>query len=87
MRNSGATAVAEGCGLHGLEYMTGGTVVILGAVEGNFGAGMSGGIAYVYNTAGDFERYTSQDLKGALIHDLSAKVRVGRFALLHFYNP
>ena len=47
VRNSGATAVVEGCGDHGLEYMTGGTVVILGATGRNLAAGMSGGTAYV----------------------------------------
>lgn len=47
VRNSGATAVVEGCGDHGLEYMTGGTVVILGTTGRNLAAGMSGGIAYV----------------------------------------
>ena len=47
VRNSGATAVVEGCGDHGLEYMTGGTAVILGVTGRNFAAGMSGGIAYV----------------------------------------
>lgn len=47
VRNSGATAVVEGCGDHGLEYMTGGRVVVLGSVGKNFAAGMSGGIAYV----------------------------------------
>ena len=49
VRNSGATAVVEGCGDHGLEYMTGGTVVILGETGRNLAAGMSGGIAYVYD--------------------------------------
>jgi glutamate synthase (ferredoxin) len=49
VRNSGATAVVEGIGDHGCEYMTGGVAVILGAVGRNFGAGMSGGIAYVYD--------------------------------------
>ncbi len=47
VRNSGATAVVEGCGDHGLEYMTGGRVVVLGTTGKNFAAGMSGGIAYV----------------------------------------
>ena len=47
VRNSGANVVVEGIGDHGLEYMTGGRVVILGNVGKNFGAGMSGGIAYV----------------------------------------
>ncbi len=47
VRNSGATAVVEGVGDHGCEYMTGGTVVVLGKTGKNFAAGMSGGIAYV----------------------------------------
>ncbi len=49
VRNSGATAVIEGCGTNGCEYMTGGVVAILGAVGGNFGAGMTGGMAYIYD--------------------------------------
>ncbi|MBX3143764.1 MAG: glutamate synthase large subunit, partial [Trueperaceae bacterium] len=48
VRNSGATAVVEGCGDHGCEYMTGGTVVVLGGIGRNFAAGMSGGVAYLY---------------------------------------
>ena len=54
MRNSGATAVVEGVGDHGCEYMTGGTVVVLGKAGRNFAAGMSGGIAYVLDEEGDF---------------------------------
>ncbi|HSY29403.1 MAG TPA: glutamate synthase-related protein, partial [Burkholderiaceae bacterium] len=54
VRNSGATAVVEGTGDHGCEYMTGGTVVVLGETGRNFAAGMSGGIAYVYDPDGDF---------------------------------
>ncbi|SFV03701.1 glutamate synthase-related protein [Pseudoduganella namucuonensis] len=54
VRNSGATAIVEGTGDHGCEYMTGGTVVVLGATGRNFAAGMSGGIAYVYDPDGDF---------------------------------
>lgn len=76
VRNSGAVAVVEGCGLHGLEYMTGGTVVILGPVGDNFGAGMSGGIAYVYDKAGDFERWINKDIKDALIRELGDKVQI-----------
>lgn len=52
MRNSGATAVVEGVGDHGCEYMTGGTVVVLGKTGKNFAAGMSGGIAYVLDETG-----------------------------------
>jgi len=54
VRLSGASAVVEGTGDHGCEYMTGGTVVVLGATGRNFAAGMSGGVAYVYDEAGDF---------------------------------
>jgi glutamate synthase (NADPH/NADH) large chain len=54
VRNSGATAVVEGLGDHGCEYMTGGKVVILGETGRNFAAGMSGGIAYVLDTGNDF---------------------------------
>ncbi len=56
VRNSGVTAVVEGVGDHGCEYMTGGRVVVLGPTGRNFGAGMSGGIAYVYDRAADFDR-------------------------------
>jgi glutamate synthase domain-containing protein 3 len=54
VRNSGATAVVEGVGDHGCEYMTNGTVVLLGKAGRNFAAGMSGGIAYVLDEGGDF---------------------------------
>jgi glutamate synthase (NADPH) large chain len=54
VRNSGAQAVVEGTGDHGCEYMTGGTVVVLGNTGRNFAAGMSGGIAYVYDPEGEF---------------------------------
>jgi glutamate synthase domain-containing protein 3 len=54
VRNSGATAVVEGLGDHGCEYMTNGTVVVLGACGRNFAAGMSGGIAYVFDEKNDF---------------------------------
>jgi glutamate synthase (NADPH/NADH) large chain len=54
VRNSGASAVIEGCGSNGCEYMTGGVAVILGAVGDNFGAGMSGGMAYVHDPEGAF---------------------------------
>ena len=56
VRNSGAVAVVEGVGDHGCEYMTGGVVVCLGNTGRNFAAGMSGGIAYVLDESGDFER-------------------------------
>src|SRR3989454_706677 len=56
VRNSGATAVVEGVGDHGCEYMTGGRVVVLGRTGRNFAAGMSGGIAFVLDVDGDFKR-------------------------------
>jgi glutamate synthase (NADPH/NADH) large chain len=54
VRNSGASAVVEGCGAHGCEYMTGGIVLVLGRTGRNFGAGMSGGVAYVLDSDGTF---------------------------------
>ncbi|MDH4216808.1 MAG: glutamate synthase subunit alpha, partial [Gallionella sp.] len=62
VRNSGATAVVEGAGDHGCEYMTGGTVVVLGATGRNFAAGMSGGIAYVYDEEGGFRNYCNSSM-------------------------
>jgi glutamate synthase (ferredoxin) len=59
VRNSGAHAVVEGIGDHGCEYMTGGVAVILGTTGRNFGAGMSGGIAYIYDEAGTFRKNCS----------------------------
>ena len=56
VRNSGAIAVVEGCGDHGCEYMTGGVVMVLGKTGRNFAAGMSGGIAYVYDEDGEFDK-------------------------------
>jgi len=55
VRNSGITAIVEGVGDHGCEYMTGGTVVVLGKTGRNFAAGMSGGIAYIYDKEGLFK--------------------------------
>jgi glutamate synthase (ferredoxin) len=62
VRNSGATAVAEGCGDHGLEYMTGGRAVILGPTGKNFAAGMSGGIAYVLDEDHSLYRRMNKDM-------------------------
>jgi glutamate synthase domain-containing protein 2/glutamate synthase domain-containing protein 3 len=61
VRNSGANAVVEGVGDHGCEYMTGGRVVVLGPTGRNFAAGMSGGIAYVYDTQGLFQQRCNLD--------------------------
>jgi len=62
VRNSGATAVVEGVGDHGCEYMTGGTVVILGDTGRNFAAGMSGGIAFIYDVKGNFPDLCNKEM-------------------------
>src|SRR5206468_11178222 len=72
VRNSGAIAVVEGTGDHGCEYMTGGTVVVLGKTGRNFAAGMSGGIAYVYDEDGKFAERCNTSMV-ALEKVLSAK--------------
>lgn len=61
VRNSGATTVVEGCGSNGCEYMTGGVAVILGAVGDNFGAGFTGGQAFIYDADDTFERRVNPD--------------------------
>jgi len=79
VRNSGACAVVEGLGDHGCEYMTGGVVVVLGPTGHNFAAGMSGGVAYVYDAHAElaercnFELVALEDLTAddhALLHGL-----------------
>ncbi|MBJ6802565.1 glutamate synthase large subunit [Geomonas propionica] len=62
VRNSGVNAVVEGVGDHGCEYMTGGTVVVLGETGRNFAAGMSGGVAYVLDSAGDFKERCNAEM-------------------------
>ena len=59
VRNSGSLAIVEGCGAHGCEYMTGGTAIILGKVGDNFGAGMTGGMAFVYDKENNFENFVN----------------------------
>jgi glutamate synthase (NADPH/NADH) large chain len=61
VRNSGATAVIEGCDSNGCEYMTGGTVIILGEVGDNFAAGMTGGMAFIYDQEKEFEKKVNPD--------------------------
>ena len=62
VRNSGATAVVEGVGDHGCEYMTGGRALILGQTGRNFAAGMSGGIAWVYDPLGTFPQNCNREM-------------------------
>ncbi|HWF85896.1 MAG TPA: glutamate synthase-related protein, partial [Vicinamibacterales bacterium] len=82
VRNSGATAVVEGVGDHGCEYMTGGRVVVLGSTGRNFAAGMSGGVAYVSTARRDFARFCNVEMVDleplddedlAFVHDLVAR--------------
>ncbi|GAB3513979.1 glutamate synthase family protein [Emticicia fontis] len=64
VRNSGAKVVVEGIGDHGCEYMTGGLAIILGKTGRNFAAGMSGGIAYIYDVDGDFDSKCNKEMVG-----------------------
>ncbi|QJB69848.1 glutamate synthase large subunit [Parasphingorhabdus halotolerans] len=61
VRNSGANVVVEGCGANGCEYMTGGNVVVLGAVGNNFGAGMTGGMAFILDVDRNFEKLANPE--------------------------
>ena len=84
IRNSGVHAVVEGVGDHGCEYMTGGTVVILGKTGRNFAAGMSGGVAYVLDQEGDFASYCNREI--ILLESLTAindKLEVQKMILNH----
>jgi len=77
-RNSGARAVVEGVGDHGCEYMTGGTVVVLGGTGRNFAAGMSGGFAYVLNLDGEFAKRCNPamvDLEPVVEHEDEATLK------------
>lgn len=84
IRNSGVNAVVEGVGDHGCEYMTGGTVVILGKTGRNFGAGMSGGIAYVLDLEGTFPSFCNKEI--ILLEpltDINDKLEVQKMILTH----
>jgi glutamate synthase (ferredoxin) len=86
VRNSGASAVVEGIGDHGCEYMTGGVAVILGAVGRNFGAGMSGGIAFVLDADSQFSRQCNNDALNLLpVQDVS-DTEILRTLLENHYN-
>ena len=101
VRNSGANVVVEGVGDHGCEYMTGGTVVILGGTGRNFAAGMSGGIAYVYDVNGEFDQLCNKEMvdldpldqtDAQLLHDMITRhyayteSSVAKFVLDDFDN-
>lgn len=101
VRNSGANVVVEGVGDHGCEYMTGGRVVILGGTGRNFAAGMSGGIAYVYDVKGQFDSLCNKEMVDLdpvngedtrLLHDMISRhyaytgSTVAKFVLDDFEN-
>ena len=76
VRNSGASVVAEGCGDHGLEYMTGGTAVILGSTGKNLCAGMSGGVAYILDEKHDLYKGLNHELvKMYALNDATTTLR------------
>ena len=80
VRNSGVHAVVEAVGDHGCEYMTGGRVVVLGPTGRNFAAGMSGGVAYVLDEAGDFARRCNQ--QGVTLERLEDAAEIEQIRLM-----
>ncbi|HYW90618.1 MAG TPA: glutamate synthase-related protein, partial [Chloroflexota bacterium] len=85
VRNSGATAVVEGVGDHGCEYMTGGTVLVLGETGRNFGAGMTNGVAYVLDETGEFPRRLNDELvSGTRLMDADELSTVYELVREHF---
>ncbi len=85
VRNSGANAVVEGVGNHCCEYMTGGRVVVLGSTGSNFAAGMSGGIAYVFNENGDFDYYCNMGMvELSLVENYDDATELTRLIERHF---
>ncbi|MDR1876954.1 MAG: glutamate synthase large subunit, partial [Flavobacteriaceae bacterium] len=85
VRNSGANAVVEGAGDHCCEYMTGGRTIVLGKTGRNFAAGMSGGIAYVYNIDGDFDYYCNMEMvELSLIEDSADNRELHHFISTHY---
>ncbi|MGB5700456.1 glutamate synthase large subunit [Muriicola sp.] len=86
VRNSGATAVVEGIGDHGCEYMTGGTAVILGEVGRNFGAGMSGGIAYVLDKHQTFDKRCNKEALNLLRVEEDQDIHCLKSLIENHYN-
>jgi glutamate synthase (ferredoxin) len=86
VRNSGAKTVVEGIGDHGCEYMTGGVAVILGEVGRNFGAGMSGGIAYVYDKNKTFEKKCNKEALNLLSVEEDQDIKQLRELIESHYN-
>ncbi|KPM32596.1 Glutamate synthase [Croceitalea dokdonensis DOKDO 023] len=86
VRNSGAKAVVEGIGDHGCEYMTGGVAVILGEVGRNFGAGMSGGIAYVFDKNNTFKNHCNTESLNLLKVEEDYDIKELRALIENHYN-
>ncbi len=86
VRNSGASAVVEGIGDHGCEYMTGGVAVILGEVGRNFGAGMSGGIAYIFDEKETFRRKCNSESLNLLAVEEDNDIAQLRLFVENHYN-
>lgn len=85
VRNSGALAVVEGAGDHCCEYMTGGRTVVLGSVGRNFAAGMSGGVAYVWNKNNDFDYFCNMEMvELSLIEDMSDNRELKEYIKAHY---
>ena len=85
VRNSGATFVVEGVGDHGCEYMTGGRVVVLGQTGRNFAAGMSGGVAYVWNRDGNFDYFCNMEMvELSLIEEASYRKELHELIRQHY---
>jgi len=84
VRNSGATVVVEGVGDHGCEYMTGGTAVILGPTGRNFAAGMSGGIAYVYDVQNNFDVLCNKEMVELEATDKEDHILLQKLIQKHF---
>ena len=86
VRNSGAITVVEGVGDHCCEYMTGGRVVVLGRTGRNFAAGMSGGVAYVWNKEGDFDYYCNMEMvELSLIEDSTTRKELHELIRKHYH--
>lgn len=86
VRNSGAVAVVEGVGDHCCEYMTGGRVVVLGPTGRNFAAGMSGGVAYVWNPSGNFDFYCNMEMvELSLVEDTRSRKELHELIRKHYH--
>ncbi|SHF38284.1 glutamate synthase (NADH) large subunit [Bacteroides luti] len=86
VRNSGATAVVEGVGDHCCEYMTGGRIVVLGSTGRNFAAGMSGGVAYVWNKDGNFDYFCNMEMvELSLIEESSYRKELHELIRNHYF--